>query len=159
MHLITLYSHHSDRCVFRPALALFLGLILVPRASPGQRLVEVNVHKTVPVSVTLPKLKTRLKPLDGEVRVALVLPMPRDEPSAYLVTVPSNGPISQHRWYTAAQVKEVPKGPLTAEHYKIVLTLPFSERLSEIVQQFFPERCSIGKEMSRAPKKFSSARR
>jgi len=98
----------------------------------------VNVHNRVTATATLPKLKTRLKPLDGDVRVALFLPGPGAEPSAYLVTVPSDGPVSKRLWYPAAQVKEVPYKTTTAEHYQVALTTPSSERLSEIVQQFFP---------------------
>ncbi|HEX7181078.1 MAG TPA: caspase family protein [Thermoanaerobaculia bacterium] len=98
----------------------------------------MNVKKEVMATATLPKLKTRLKPLDTKVRVALHLPAPPEQISAYLVTPLSERPVFTRHWYTVDRIKDVPYEAATAEHYQVDLATAFSERLSEIVQQLFP---------------------
>lgn len=131
--MATSFSHLSDLDFRRAALVfLFLGVLLTPKASTGQDLVEVNVVETHTVEVKLSKLATRLKPLDEKVRVALYLPEIW-EPSAYFVGKEE----SELRWLPEVRVREV--GFQTpAQRYLIALNTPFQERLSEIVRRLFP---------------------
>jgi hypothetical protein len=124
------------RCaVWLSVLALLLGLVLIPRALAAQDPVEATLTESVTVPISLPKLKTRLKPIDDNVRVALLLSTSPD-PSAYLVA-PLKAPLNGY-WYGADQVRRVvSQGSNTAKKYTLALTSPSSERLTEIVQGLF----------------------
>lgn len=134
-----LFNLHSPSCWIRylSVVALFSGFLLISTPIPGQDVLKVAVLENETISFTLPKLKTRLKPIDDKVRVALYLPM-FQYPAVYLAGI--DGPEADRRWYTASQVKVVlpPETTTNAKQYLFVMTAPFSDRLTEIVQHLFP---------------------
>jgi len=138
--MITLFFHHSSGWTpRRSVLALFLGLLLFPLASFTQDAQDVEIVRVLErktSSVSLPKLGNRLKPLDDKARAALYFSIPH-EPSVYLVGLSSPLDSGDH-WSPSDRIKEAPDGRIGAWQYEIELAKPFSARLTEIVQHFFP---------------------
>lgn len=121
---------------------LIFGSLLFPSASPGQ-VVEAHILERETISFVLPKLKIRSKPLDDKVRIALYVPTHQDH-SVYLVGFFAL-PIKDQYWIGGDRVKEVSVshfdpnfGATFAKQYLIELSIPASERLSEIIPILFP---------------------